>query len=1177
MFCNVFAGVLVTALATYHTYHVHPNDKLCVQLPCPTLQNMVDRSYMYFRSNTTLLFAEGKYYHISSDIIIQNIINFLLIGTPNITDPTSPLSVIKCLPENSIYFYNVVNILIKNLKFESCGYFVSKFTDQLSFTNHWTSLFLNNCTTVEIVNVCIDNPVGYGITGYNVMGDNSIENTTVIMNRQDLHGRLLFTCSYGMQWSYNGYTDKDRVVLVNITNIRLIDIRKSGITCVGQSKVLEISIRWFSVFINIQLSNFSIKSSYSILKFTITSSTCSGISFYKCNFVRNIAPHVLHFASSLPCVLGLEQTVINVTFTEITFEYNSYMATSIANGSILLLKVSSLCTKFRVQIAFKNVLFYLNNIALLQVLSNTPLLAEQHSEVLISTTGYFIVEENTNHMFHSSLISVTNGYLQLNGNTIFSRNYATEVLYTSLSTLSFSNNIMFDNNYCNQIINLNCKLCYLKFLNQVNLTFHKNSLYNELIKVTVRSNHPHPYCLLQYYSPTMNYKDFHMLLLLNREKLDSRVSSKGNEIINKLTSHCKWAKGATFQKINPLTINKKIINLHFENGTSPYQLGIHTTVCYCPPSSHYNCSVDQLGPVYPGENLTVDLCLPYNDEETGVMYAETYNDNLPKSACLINEHSSMKHIFRYGKRKRVHFAIASEQPVCELFLTAQPHLYTLYDAFYVHLLPCPLGFTLQHGICDCDPDLRKYIDECEIHTQTIRQFSNVYILGTVSDNSTKLYIVTTNCPTYYCLQDTARINLKDPDAQCQHHRTSLLCSQCRNGYSVVFGSDRCKKCSNTHLLFILFTLSTGLLLVVLLFCLNLTVTSGTMNGLILYVNIIEINGSFFHLQNKLVTILQIYISITNLGSNFEMCFYNGMNMYVKKWVQFTYPIYLILIAISFVIGSRYSAKLYRLTYNRALPVLATLFMLTYTSILQAISSTPLYTTIITIPSHSSKNLWLLDPTIPLFGWKFSLLISVCLLLFLFLLMFNVILLFTKPLMRFKMIHQYKPLIDAFQGPFKSQYYYWIGIQLLIRNMMVLLSILGKTISVTTGCLLIITMAIIHSLIQPNKEKLINYQELFLLYNYVVVCILLMFISREDFNVIAINIMVGLSFIQLLVTMVFHMFTYMYPCNKLVKKVTSMWKHCGQNCHRGHMVNNESGIELMEAHFPAFQEPLIGED
>ena len=191
-------------------------------------------------------------------------------------------------------------------------------------------------------------------------------------------------------------------------------------------------------------------------------------------------------------------------------------------------------------------------------------------------------------------------------------------------------------------------------------------------------------------------------------------------------------------------------------------------------------------------------------------------------------------------------------------------------------------------------------------------------------------------------------------------------------------------------------------------------------------------------------------------------------------------------------------------------------MVTYTSVPQAIASVPLYTAIITIiPGHSSKNVWVLDPTIPLSGWKFSLLISLCVLLFLFLLMLNAILLFTKLLMRF----------NVFQGPLKSQYYYWVGVQ-LIRNIIMLLSLLGKTISVTSGCLIILTTATILSCIQPNKEKLINFLELTLLYNYVVLCILLMFIQYERFSVIIVNVMVGPSFIQLLA---YHMLMYMYPC------------------------------------------------
>ena len=577
----------------------------------------------------------------------------------------------------------------------------------------------------------------------------------------------------------------------------------------------------------------------------------------------------------------------------------------------------------------------------------------------------------------------------------------------------------------------------------------------------------------------------------------------------------------------------------------------------------------------------MDLCLPYNKEEIGVLYTETYNNNLPNSSCKIYEYNSMRHIFYKSHSKVVDFPIASAQSTfCELFLTAQPNLFTSYDAFYVHLLPCPLGFTLQHGICDCDPDLRKYIDECMISNQTVRRLSNNYILGI---NSTKQYMVSNECPIDYCLQSTTRTNLYYPDTQCQPHRTGLLCSQCVEGYSVVLGSNWCRKCSNLHLLFIIYHVLYGLCLTMFLFILKFTVTSGIICGVILYVNMVQIVSPLLNLRDRLVTVLYTYIYTANLEPSFEMCLYNGMNMYNKMWMQFTFPIYLTVITVLFIIGSRYSRKLYRLTHNRALPVLATLFMLTYTSILQAIASAPLYTTIITIPSHSSKNIWLLDPTIPLFGWKFSLLIIICLLLFLFLLMFNAILLFTKPLMRFKIIDQFKPLIDAFQGPFKSQYHYWFGIQLLLRNVILVLSAIRSSFSVTICCVIVITLTIIQGYIQPYKDKLINIQELLLLYNFAIMCVLLIFNGNDMMNIITVNMMVGLSFLHFLIIVVYHVYAFVITiyCAKLITTITTIWSCVVKDCFNKKQIeiqNERFTMEIPEAqyNFANFQEPLIGE-
>lgn len=42
------------------------------------------------------------------------------------------------------------------------------------------------------------------------------------------------------------------------------------------------------------------------------------------------------------------------------------------------------------------------------------------------------------------------------------------------------------------------------------------------------------------------------------------------------------------------------------------------------------------------------------------------------------------------------------------------------------------------------------------------------------------------------------IHLENPDEQCEFNRSAVLCGQCKRGYSLVLGSNRCRKCQNTY-------------------------------------------------------------------------------------------------------------------------------------------------------------------------------------------------------------------------------------------------------------------------------------------------------------------------------------------------------------------------------------------
>ena len=219
-----------------------------------------------------------------------------------------------------------------------------------------------------------------------------------------------------------------------------------------------------------------------------------------------------------------------------------------------------------------------------------------------------------------------------------------------------------------------------------------------------------------------------------------------------------------------------------------------------------------------------------------------------------------------------------------------------------------------------------------------------------------------------------------------------------------------------------------------------------------------------------------------------------------------FPTFIILIATS-IMASRYSAMIQTC---RALPVLATLFLLSYTKILRTVCSVMFfYSTITHLPGGHTKVVWSVDANIPLFEVKFTILFTACLLLFLALIPFNVVLLCTRTLSRAKFINYFKPLLDAFQGPYKNQYYYWTGLQLALRAVFFGLSALDRSINLTISITLHGVMIPIHAYVLPFKDKTNNVLELFLLLNLQT---LFTMANYSTLGVIAITVLIANGFL-----------------------------------------------------------------
>ena len=208
----VVSLVLVSGVVTADNVHyVLPNDKLCIKLPCRELRYFIDNSHRYFVSKSKFFFAEGTYYHMKTDLIVQNIVNVSFIGM-TLSNNSSPTSIIRCLTEHTIKFYNIQNLMISNILFRSCGNDVAIPVEHSNIIiqsskhqpKYWASIFFIACINITVSNVHIDDPVGYGITCANVMGKSILNNITIIMSRHELYQLLLNTCSSGIYIMYSG-------------------------------------------------------------------------------------------------------------------------------------------------------------------------------------------------------------------------------------------------------------------------------------------------------------------------------------------------------------------------------------------------------------------------------------------------------------------------------------------------------------------------------------------------------------------------------------------------------------------------------------------------------------------------------------------------------------------------------------------------------------------------------------------------------------------------------------------------------------------------------------------------------------------------------------------------------------------------------------------------------------
>ena len=229
------------------------------------------------------------------------------------------------------------------------------------------------------------------------------------------------------------------------------------------------------------------------------------------------------------------------------------------------------------------------------------------------------------------------------------------------------------------------------------------------------------------------------------------------------------------------------------------------------------------------------------------------------------------------------------------FLYYKHHILFEQLSVAISLKNCPLGFYFSKSLqCECLQSLENHIGVgCDLDTYRVTRSKNKWLSAVFEHNGTQQHgvIIHDHCPYDYCQSKESSLifHLETRDDQCAFNRSGVLCGACRTNFSQVFGSSR-RECS-IYMASVAFLVSTlaGLLLIIFLMTLNLTVSTGTISGLLFYANVIKASHSAIFPSEMNTSFLNIFIAWLNLDIGIEMCFYDSLDAYAKTWLQFAFP------------------------------------------------------------------------------------------------------------------------------------------------------------------------------------------------------------------------------------------------------------------------------------------------
>ena len=601
-----------------------------------------------------------------------------------------------------------------------------------------------------------------------------------------------------------------------------------------------------------------------------------------------------------------------------------------------------------------------------------------------------------------------------------------------------------------------CESSYLTLAHNTTVIFTNNHAnYGGGIYAEESCDDPHPSCFYQF---QLDYvcqrrnrsKDIASCYGTQVIMTGNNALYGGDDIFGSNVARCSFLKSEDYVGFNTFysifNMSKNVPGHLSAVSSKPIK------VCFCQKPQIFDCSEREIlyhKTVFPGESVTISLVLAGQlDGTVGGIVSIGNSVFVPITQTKVCKELKFRVNKTLNYKSNVTLQFGKSNPEYSV-LNKKQYTNTLPLRLQVSFKDCPIGFVLNNNRCDCPKHIRSSF-KCFISNQTIQRIDYGWIgYNKISSKNYRPGLFYHEyCPFDYCNSFKTFMHSTgssiDTDAQCSKSRSGILCGACKKNFTIAINSNQCLNCTRYNkfhaLLIILAFMAVQLFSIAMLFALNISITDGTLSGLLFYANILYSKNILFQFDR--VNMLTVIISWLNLDAGFSFCLYDGMDMYMKAWLLFITPTFMWLSVVVLVLLSKKYKRVATLLGGNTVKVLATLLELSYYRTIQACIIALSYT-VIKYPSWNhlvQKYVWLYDANVDYFQGKHIPLFLTACLFSVSLILYTSLLLFVQPLLRYShwrclsWFNNLKPLIDAYTAPdiIKPKCRFWTGLLLLMR-------------------------------------------------------------------------------------------------------------------------------------------------